>query len=76
MHFHCDVNYDPFLYMEDNNKTYGFTITMYEFHATIPTLWDTVKSTSCTHALSEQALNVSWQNSSQKTRNTSSKETR
>ena len=36
MHFHCDVNYDPFLYMEDNNKTYGFTITMYEFHATIP----------------------------------------
>ena len=23
VHFHCDVDYDPFLYMEDHNKTYG-----------------------------------------------------
>ena len=22
VHFHCDVNYDPFLFMEDHNKTY------------------------------------------------------
>ena len=44
VHFHCDTSYDPFLYMEDNNKVYGFTITMYEYHATIPSLWDTVKS--------------------------------
>ncbi|KIP04630.1 glycosyltransferase family 15 protein [Phlebiopsis gigantea 11061_1 CR5-6] len=43
VHFHCDTSYDPFLYMEDNNKVYGFTITMYEYHATIPSLWDTVK---------------------------------
>ncbi|KAI0086054.1 glycosyltransferase family 15 protein [Irpex rosettiformis] len=43
VHFHCDVNYDPFVYMEENDKTYSFTITMYEYHATIPTLWDTVK---------------------------------
>ncbi|KAI8977740.1 glycosyltransferase family 15 protein [Trametes punicea] len=43
VHFHCDVDFDPFLYMEDHNKTYGFTITMYEFEATIPTLWETVK---------------------------------
>ena len=28
--------------MEDNNKVYAFTITMYEYRATIPTLWDTV----------------------------------
>lgn len=32
--------------METNNKLYGFTITMYEYHATIPTLWDTTMSTS------------------------------
>ncbi|KAF8656133.1 hypothetical protein AX16_002735 [Volvariella volvacea WC 439] len=44
VHFHCDLRYDPFLFMEDNNKTYGFTITMYEFQKTIPTLWDTVKA--------------------------------
>ena len=29
--------------MEDNNKVYGFTIAMYEFEKTIPTLWGHVK---------------------------------
>ncbi|KAJ7226807.1 glycosyltransferase family 15 protein, partial [Mycena pura] len=43
VHFHCDVNFDPFLYMQDRNKVYGFTITMYEFEKTIPTLWGHVK---------------------------------
>jgi len=43
VHFHCDVNFDPFVIMEDNNKTYAFTITMYEFEATIPTLWGHLK---------------------------------
>ncbi|TBU23334.1 glycosyltransferase family 15 protein [Dichomitus squalens] len=43
VHFHCDISFDPFLYMEDHNKTYAFTITMYEFGATIPTLWDATK---------------------------------
>lgn len=46
VHFHCDVESDPFLYMEDHGKVYGFTITMYEYFATIPTLWDTVKGES------------------------------
>jgi alpha 1,2-mannosyltransferase len=57
VHFHCDISYDPFLYMEEHNKIYcktlkllwptpipdpivpAFTITMYEYLATIPTLW-------------------------------------
>ncbi|EMD36053.1 glycosyltransferase family 15 protein [Gelatoporia subvermispora B] len=43
VHFHCNIDFDPFVYMEENDKVYGFTITMYEYHATIPTLWDTVK---------------------------------
>ncbi|OCH85871.1 glycosyltransferase family 15 protein [Obba rivulosa] len=43
VHFHCDIDFDPFLYMEDNDKVYGFTITMYEYDKTIRTLWDTVK---------------------------------
>ncbi|KAG6840076.1 hypothetical protein C0991_009188, partial [Blastosporella zonata] len=29
--------------MEDQNKTYGWTITMYEFEKTIPTLWNHVR---------------------------------
>ncbi|KAF8343559.1 glycosyltransferase family 15 protein [Amanita rubescens] len=41
--FFCDIDYDPFLFMQDNNKVYGFTISFYEFINTIPTLWNTVK---------------------------------
>ncbi|KAL7270936.1 mannosyltransferase [Rhizina undulata] len=36
---YCDINYDPFTFMRENGKVYGFVITMYEFLATIPTLW-------------------------------------
>ncbi|KAL0074930.1 nucleotide-diphospho-sugar transferase, partial [Phycomyces blakesleeanus] len=40
VHFYCDLNYDPFKYMQDNGKEYGFTITLQEIPQTIPTLWD------------------------------------
>jgi len=44
VHFFCDVDYDVFAYMLDNNKTYGFTITLYDDPKTLPTLWpETVK---------------------------------
>lgn len=35
--------YDPFLVMQDQNKVYGFTISLFEYIETIPTLWDSVK---------------------------------
>ncbi|KAK7206871.1 putative alpha-1,2-mannosyltransferase [Myxozyma melibiosi] len=38
--FYCDLNYDPFKFMKDNNKAYGFVIAMPEYPKTIPTLWD------------------------------------
>ncbi|CAD6579864.1 MAG: alpha 1,2-mannosyltransferase 2.4.1 [Tremellales sp. Tagirdzhanova-0007] len=41
--FFCDLAYDPFLVMQDQNKVYGFTISLYEYLETIPTLWDAVK---------------------------------
>ncbi|WWD01339.1 hypothetical protein V866_008282 [Kwoniella sp. B9012] len=41
--FFCDLNYDPFLVMQDENKVYGFTLSLYEYIETIPTLWDAVK---------------------------------
>jgi len=41
--FFCDINYDPFLLMQDQNKVYGFTLSLYEYIETIPTLWDSVK---------------------------------
>ncbi|CAG8433747.1 11075_t:CDS:2 [Ambispora gerdemannii] len=42
--FSCNLDYDPFLFMQKNNLTYGFTISLFEFNNTIPTLWQTVKS--------------------------------
>lgn len=41
--FFCDLDYDPFLIMQDQKKVYGFTLSLYEYEATIPTLWDAVK---------------------------------
>ncbi|KAG9234970.1 glycosyltransferase family 15 protein [Amylocarpus encephaloides] len=44
VHFFCDVDYDVFRYMGDHNKTYGFTINLYDAPESIPTLWpETVK---------------------------------
>lgn len=41
--FFCDVDYDVFRYMEDRNKTYGFTINLYDAPQTIATLWPQTK---------------------------------
>ncbi|KIL69762.1 glycosyltransferase family 15 protein [Amanita muscaria Koide BX008] len=41
--FFCDLDYDPFLYMQDFKKVYGFTLSLYEYIETIPTLWDAVR---------------------------------
>jgi hypothetical protein len=46
VHFHCDINHDPFKFMEEQKKVYSFTITMYEYEATIPTLWGHVMGKS------------------------------
>ncbi|KAK7545128.1 glycosyl transferase [Phyllosticta citribraziliensis] len=39
VHFFCDVDYDVFRYMHDNNKTYGFTVNIYDSPQSIATLW-------------------------------------
>ncbi|KAL1915601.1 uncharacterized protein VTP21DRAFT_6725 [Calcarisporiella thermophila] len=41
--FFCDIDEDPFVFMEDNGLKYGFTISLYEYESTIPTLWQTTK---------------------------------
>ncbi|RHZ62620.1 hypothetical protein CDV55_105062 [Aspergillus turcosus] len=37
--FTCDIDYDVFRYMADYNKTYGFTINIYDDPNTLPSLW-------------------------------------
>lgn len=39
----CDINYDTFKFMADNNKKYSFVLSLYEYVETIPTLWDSTK---------------------------------
>ncbi|KAJ2673301.1 hypothetical protein IWW42_002311 [Coemansia sp. RSA 1085] len=38
--FYCDLDYDPFAFMEQQGKLYSFVITLKEISDTIPTLWD------------------------------------
>lgn len=40
----CDIEYDTFKFMADNNKKYSFTLSLYEYVETIPTLWESTKS--------------------------------
>lgn len=40
----CDVEYDPFVFMAMNNKSYGFTMAVHEYGATVPTLYETTKT--------------------------------
>lgn len=47
--FSCYMDFDPFIFMARSNKTYGFTITMYEYPRTIESLWGHVKDFSKSH---------------------------
>jgi alpha 1,2-mannosyltransferase len=38
----CDISFDPFRFMQENNKKYGFVLSLYEYYETIPTLWDSI----------------------------------
>ncbi|ODV91426.1 glycosyltransferase family 15 protein, partial [Tortispora caseinolytica NRRL Y-17796] len=40
---YCNIPYDTFAFMEDNDKQYGFTISLHEYETTIKTLWKTTK---------------------------------
>ncbi|KAJ7196445.1 glycosyl transferase, partial [Mycena rebaudengoi] len=41
--FFCNLDYNPFLFMQDEGKKYRFTISLPEYEHTIPMLWETVK---------------------------------
>ncbi|WEL38459.1 glycolipid 2-alpha-mannosyltransferase [Encephalitozoon hellem] len=40
--FLCQIEYDPFTYLRENNKQYGFVISLVEFMETIPSLFGEV----------------------------------
>lgn len=43
INFYCDMEYDPFTFLRENGKVYGFVITIPDVHSTIPSLWSTAK---------------------------------
>ena len=47
----CAITYDPFAAMALHNKTYGYTIALWEEPATCPTLFRTVDDFRTTHGL-------------------------
>lgn len=47
--FFCDIDFDPFVYIRDNDIKYSFTVSLYEYPKTIPTLWDAVKEFAITY---------------------------
>ncbi|KAI5850217.1 nucleotide-diphospho-sugar transferase [Morchella snyderi] len=47
--FYCDMNYDPFTFMRENNKKYSFVISLPEYRETIETLWSTTQEFAKLH---------------------------
>ncbi|KAJ5379059.1 Glycosyl transferase family 15 [Penicillium cosmopolitanum] len=45
----CDIRADPFRFMKENDKKYSFVISLYEYEATIPSLWSSVKKFMTNH---------------------------
>ena len=37
--FYCDIDYDVFKFMEDQNKVYGFVLNLYDSPQSVKTLW-------------------------------------
>lgn len=41
--FRCDIDYDIFRFMRENEKDFGFVLSIFEYRDTITGLWDFVK---------------------------------
>ncbi|GAA5843332.1 hypothetical protein JCM11251_007288 [Rhodosporidiobolus azoricus] len=46
---YCNIPYDPFVLMRDKDLKYGFTVSLYEYESTIPTLWKSTKDFIAAH---------------------------
>ncbi|KAJ2784642.1 hypothetical protein GGI15_002196 [Coemansia interrupta] len=44
VHYFCDIDYDPFLFMKTNGFKYGWNIAPTEYEPTVRTLWNTTEN--------------------------------
>lgn len=49
VHFFCDIDYDVFAWMQDHNKTYGFTINLYDNPQSVASLWPSTQEFIAEH---------------------------
>ena len=54
--YFCDITYDPFLWMQRANKTYGFTIAVKELKETVPNIFRYASAYKRTNNLTSQGL--------------------
>ncbi|PTB38079.1 glycosyltransferase family 15 protein [Trichoderma asperellum CBS 433.97] len=54
--YFCDITYDPFLKMIENNKTYGFTIAVKELRETVPNIFRYASAYKRNNNLTSQGL--------------------
>lgn len=54
--YFCDMTYDPFVHMERNNKTYGFTIAVKELKETVPNIFRYASAYKRKHGLKSKGL--------------------
>ncbi|TFB06407.1 O-glycoside alpha-1,2-mannosyltransferase-like protein 4 [Trichoderma ghanense] len=54
--YFCDITYDPFLKMIENNKTYGFTIAVKELRETVPNIFRYASAYKRMNNLTSQGL--------------------
>lgn len=67
VHFFCNIDYDVFRYMESHNKTYGFTINLYDTPMSVATLWpETMKYLASNNKQLADNNAMSWLTDSQK----------
>lgn len=57
--YFCDIDYDVFQMMKDNEFKYGWTLSLTEYKETIPTLWKTTKE-----FMKENPELVNWEDES------------
>ncbi|KXJ88561.1 glycolipid 2-alpha-mannosyltransferase-domain-containing protein, partial [Microdochium bolleyi] len=48
--FTCNINYDVFRFMRDNNKAYGFNMAILDDARSFPSLWDRTKTFQTFHS--------------------------
>jgi hypothetical protein len=41
--YHCDIKFDPFVYLQERNMVYSFTVALHEYSETVPTLWNVTR---------------------------------